>query len=189
MILKTFSYTLAAGEARRVSVRGRHVRGTAGDAPYNLRIGRDGAPTKFQTGIAFGGPGEFSELEIINDLAGASQTIEILVSDGVTDDNRLVGQIDITGGIRLAGNRTVDHGAVTVGTSAALVRAANDARNSILIQNLGADDIYIGDSGVTTANGLLVGKNGGTISFTAQTAIYGRSASAGNDVRYLEETL
>lgn len=83
--------------------------------------------------------------------------------------------------------RGVNHGAVTVGTSAVVIAAADD-RESILIQNLGAADIYIGGSAVTTANGIKVVASGGTLTLDSCAAIYGISGSAGNDVRFLEAT-
>lgn len=83
--------------------------------------------------------------------------------------------------------RGVNHGAVTVGTSAVVIAAADD-RESILIQNLGAADIYVGGSSVTTANGVKVTASGGTLTLYTCAAVYAISGSAGNDVRYLEET-
>lgn len=187
MKFNVLEFTLAAGAVHKFEMRGRHIRGLSGDDLYTVEVDDD-SPTEFQTGLAFTFP-EFFNKVVVTNTSAASQTIKIGISDGPIDDNRLVGQIDITGGIRLAGNRVIDHGAVTVGTSAVLIAAENLNRNSILVQNLGAADIYIGDSGVTTANGLKVAKDGGTISLTAQVAVYARSGSAGNNVRYLEETM
>lgn len=85
---------------------------------------------------------------------------------------------------------TVAASAVTVGTSAVALTAADSSRYSVIIQNLGAADIYIGPSGVTTSSGLKVVAAGGAITLDKQTAaIYGISGSAGNDVRvFVEKT-
>lgn len=187
MKFNILEFTLAAGAVQKYQMRGRHIRGLSGDELYSVEVDDD-SPTEFQTGLAYTFPDFFNKVVVTN-TAAVTQTIKIGISDGPIDDNRLVGQIDITGGIRQAGNRAVDHGAATVGTSAVLIAAENTSRNSILVQNLGAADIYIGGSGVTVANGLRVGKDGGSMSVTTQTAIYARSASAGNDVRYFEETM
>lgn len=80
---------------------------------------------------------------------------------------------------------------VTVGTTAQLILAAAAGRLSLLIQNLGAADIYIGNSNaVTTGNGVKVPASGGVFAVnqmdgTAPLAWYGISGSAGNDVRYI----
>ncbi len=78
--------------------------------------------------------------------------------------------------------------AVTVGVVAVLVAAANGLRQKLNIQNLGAADIYIGPAGVTTATGTKVFAGGGSYEIEGTTAaLYAISASAGNDVRVLEE--
>lgn len=187
MNFQTFTYTLNPGEARKITRRGRHIRGMASDETYAIRLD-DGAPTKFQTGIAFDSPQVFTAVEIIN-TAAQTQTIEVLVSDGPVDDNRLVGQVDISGGIRAAGNRSATYGAVTVGTSAQLVAAANNNRGTVLVQNLGAAPVYLGtDASVTTGTGLELAA-GGVATLTVQTAVYAIAGSAGQDVRFLEESL
>ena len=81
----------------------------------------------------------------------------------------------------------VENAAVTVGTTAELLDAADGNRRALTIQNLGAADIYVGDSDVTTANGVKVA-SGGTYVLTENTAaVYGRSGTAGQDVRVLAE--
>lgn len=78
--------------------------------------------------------------------------------------------------------------AVTVGTDEVLLAAANTDRRSITIQNLGAADIYIGPTGVTTATGIKIAASGGIGTLSGTTAaLYGISGAAGNDVRVLSE--
>lgn len=187
MNLNFFEYELAPGESHSITTTGRFIRGMAADAPYSIRMG-DGSPTDFETGIAFESPRPFDRIEIINSHT-ALQTIRIAVADGFVDDNRLVGQVDISGGIRLAGNKTATAGAVTVDTAAILIIAAATDRARCLIQNLGSSAIYLGpDSGVDVANGIQV-PAGGSASVTLQTDIYAISATAGQDVRFLGEAL
>lgn len=81
--------------------------------------------------------------------------------------------------------------AVSVTSSATLLRAANPNRKALLIYNNGAADMYIGLSDVTAAAGIPV-KAGGYITiippFITPQAIYGRTASATIDVRVWEIT-
>jgi hypothetical protein len=86
-----------------------------------------------------------------------------------------------------SGGVTVTAATVTVGTSAVSVAAASPTRQSVTIQNLGAADIFIGPSGVTTANGLRVA-SGEALTLDKQTAqLFAISGAAGNDVRVLTE--
>lgn len=53
----------------------------------------------------------------------------------------------------------IENEAVTVGTSRAVITSARGGRQDIIIQNLSSNDIFIGGSTVTTANGLKVPAN------------------------------
>jgi hypothetical protein len=62
----------------------------------------------------------------------------------------------------------------TITTTATLLAPANTARNGVAITNLGTTDIYLGGSGVTTANGaLLVGTKGTSKFIPTKAAVYG----------------
>ncbi|MBF0383395.1 MAG: hypothetical protein HQL69_20440 [Magnetococcales bacterium] len=74
--------------------------------------------------------------------------------------------------------------AVTVGTGATLLKAANTGRKYLEVQPKTAP-IFIGDSGVTTANGLEVSV-GQTYTIYVTSAVYGISATAGVDCRVME---
>lgn len=178
---------IAAGQSVKINARGRFIRGMASDAPYMVRF--DGGPlVQFQTGIAFESPEFWAEVELFNSHT-AAQPVEVAISDGFVDDNRLVGQVDISGGIRIAANRSASYGAVTVGTAAVQIRAANENRGSLLVQNNGAAAVFVGaDNAVTTGNGIQVGP-GGSVSLTIAGAVWARSGAAGNSVRWLEESL
>lgn len=187
MKMATYAYTLNPGEVRRLAVRGRFVRGMSSDAPYMLRIGSE-APTRFQTGIAFESPREFDQVELINSHATA-QRIEIVISDGFVDDNRLVGQVDISGGIRAAGNRSATAGAMAVSTIAVEVAPPEPARAAMLIQNLGAANLFVGIDGTVSASTGIRVAPGGLASLTLQGAIWAVAEAGSLDVRYLEEIL
>lgn len=78
--------------------------------------------------------------------------------------------------------------AVTVGTTAVQLTASPLAgRTGLIIQNNGNKSIFVGDSGVTTSDGLEVGK-GGSLHLEAGEVIdlYAISTNAGQDVRIFE---
>jgi hypothetical protein len=85
-------------------------------------------------------------------------------------------------------HQTMAHAAVSVGTSATDLVATDLAnRKRILVQNLGTKKIYVGNSGVTSANGIEV-FSGGSIELDVGPGIdlYAISGTAGQDVRVME---
>lgn len=78
------------------------------------------------------------------------------------------------------------NGAAIIGGTAVLIMGKRVSRRSILIQNNSAYDIYIGGSDVTTSIGVKLSP-GADITIYGKGAVYGISATAGCDVRYLEE--
>ena len=186
--MRIYNNTIAAGASVTIHARGRFVRGISADSRYSIQID-GGAATPFETGIAFETPAEFQQIRITN-TAAASQAIEVAISERAVFDNRLVGNVDISGGIRAAANRESSYGNATIGAAAAVIVAANASRGEVLVQNVHATNtLYIGtDNAVTVANGLKVGP-GGSISLTVDDDVYGIADAAGTDVRYLDETL
>lgn len=77
-------------------------------------------------------------------------------------------------------------GAATVGTSAVAIVPADAYRTRVTVFNNGANEIEVGGLGVTVGNGLPVAA-GGSLTLETGAALYGISAVAGVDVRYLEE--
>ena len=80
--------------------------------------------------------------------------------------------------------------AVSIGTSATLIRPLNNSRISLQITNLSAGEVYVGfDSSVTTSNGFELSQQD-VISFTGSDlykgAVYGIVASGTSDVRLFE---
>jgi len=85
-------------------------------------------------------------------------------------------------------NIAVKTTAITVGTTAvALPTTALANRKVIVIFNDGAQNLFIGDSSVTTSNGYLVPRNT-SIAFdiTANVAIYGLVSTGTTTVRIIE---
>lgn len=82
---------------------------------------------------------------------------------------------------------SVSYSAVSVGTTATLILAANTSRLSVLIRNDGTDTVFVGgDSSVTTSDGMPI-RPGESFSDDQYTGDwYGISGTAGQDMRVLE---
>ena len=75
---------------------------------------------------------------------------------------------------------------VSVATTSTLIVAARTGRSSVTITNLGATDIFIGNTGVGLTTGtLLVGTKGAAITIPTSAAIYG-IASVAQSVSFIE---
>jgi len=81
----------------------------------------------------------------------------------------------------------IAHDALTVGTTEVQLVAASPVANRryVLIQNTSNNPIYVGATGVTTADGILIPK-GGNLPLEASAGAYAIAAQAGNEVRILE---
>lgn len=80
------------------------------------------------------------------------------------------------------------YGTVSVANTATQIKASNSSRKSIFIQNLGSDNMYVGnDASVTTANGGAKIVPGAAMELIYCTsAIYGISDGGNIDTRYFE---
>lgn len=173
--MKIYTFTLGAGEEINPALNGDYIACTQAGDSFTLQP-EDQDATEFEAMWALRTPELFKRVRIYSAVA---QTIKLMVGRGEFKDRRASGQ--------LAGASANNYGAVTVGTSAVLIAAADLERRSILIQNLGAAAIFVGsDNSVTTANGIKVPAGG---SYTADntTTVYAISGAAGQDVRYSED--
>jgi hypothetical protein len=90
-------------------------------------------------------------------------------------------------GVNTAVSTTIATDQKTITSTATVIVASNSIRKSILIRNIGAVDIYIGTSAVTTATGFLLKANESIGLDRNTAAIYGRTASTSGTVAYIEE--
>lgn len=108
--------------------------------------------------------------------------------------NRLLVDAEVAGLVDLLFPSTDDgaYGAVTVSTTATLIRAANSARNSLKITNVSTETVYIGfDSSVTTSTGFPILTQdvydfAGNDLYTG--AVYGIVGASTSSIRYTELT-
>ena len=90
--------------------------------------------------------------------------------------------------INIGGLANLAHGQVTIGSAATEIKAANTSRKALTIKNVGAVDVYIGGSGVTTANGFKLGSGEALSDIRSTAAIYGiRAADGAGTICYWEE--
>jgi len=88
----------------------------------------------------------------------------------------------------MAGSGSSAYGNVAIGATAAVLVAARQARESVLIKNNHASQIlYLGgNSSVTTSNGLPLAA-GESVRVESKNVIYAIASGASTDVRYFEE--
>lgn len=181
-----YTRSLEADEEVLISCAGATaVRCLEGDDTFVIRPD-DKNPVAMELGIGFTYKKPFDSLRIKN--GATAQTVKLAIGDGIIHDNRMVGQLNITGGIKAAANPNVSYGNVSVGNTATLIQAANANRSSCLVQNLGAAPIYIGSTNsVTVSNGIEI-PVGGSMEVKHTGTIYGICASGTQDTRYMEES-
>lgn len=76
---------------------------------------------------------------------------------------------------------------VSVASTATQIVAARASRRSLLIVNHGTTDVYIGGSGVTTANGVLLKGTAGTgITIPTNAEVYAIVGSGTQTVSFIE---
>lgn len=121
--------------------------------------------------------------------AGKTLTLAIGVEDSTFRVEDLT-EVSITEAIRpAASDAAAAYGALSVTTSATLIKAVNASRASIMVQNHdGTNNLFLGyDGSVTTANAGAILLPYGSIELRTTSAVYGiRSAGSGN-AGYLEE--
>lgn len=83
---------------------------------------------------------------------------------------------------------TANYGTVSIGGTAALIRAGLTGRKNITIQNVHATQVlYVGDdANVETTTGFRIGAGEQHTFESYNGAIYGIASGAGTDVRYWE---
>ena len=127
-------------------------------------------------------------------LIGASSADDVTPIRAWIDPttNRLLVDAETTGLINVLfpSSSTGEVGAVSVGTSATLIKAAKSDRVSLKITNGGTETVYIGfDSGVTTSNGFPI-LTQDVLDFSGNDlytgVVYGIVGTGSSDVRYLE---
>lgn len=183
--MKILEIDLIANQTKLLAVSGRYFRCLSADSPFNLSISNLGINSKFLAGLGVKFEESFDNIELLSET---TQSISIITHNGEISDSRLAGEIDLSGALQMLQSAAVSNGfgAVSVGTSATLVKEANTSRRSIIVQAVGGD-IYIGSTAsVTILNGIHV-TQGQSYTVENALAVYAIGVAAGIDVRYSEE--
>lgn len=193
--MRRYVLNLQAGEQMPLPVSGVYVRiiRVISGAEGTISIKPDTSPelAGLEVGLGWTAEQPFNRLTF---ESATEQVVEVMAGFGRIDD----GRANISGSIDSAITNTVDSfskGATltpstqTIGTVAASIAAANAARRAITVKNRHAvSSIYIGDSGVTTANGMEV-EAGQAITLNASAAaqVYAIGDTSNMNLRILEE--
>ena len=161
--------------ARSIEVGRKEGLGQVG--PLTMSAGR-----KVRTGDVF------DDVTIRNE-SGADNTVTVLIGFADFDAPLATVNVDMASGIKALAAGGANHGSVSIGTSAAVILAANTTRSNIVVQNLSANNLFIGiDSSVTVANGIRI-VAGASATLTHAAAVWGIASGAASDIRFLEETI
>lgn len=182
--MKILDVILPANTTVNIPLPGRYFRILAGAGRFRVDFST-GVSTELISGLGI----MLDQFDGLTISSATAQTITVAASPYLIDDNRLAGEVAITGALstKEAPAAAAGYGAVTVGTAAVQIVAANTGRRSVLLQNLGSASVFVGpDSAVTAGNGIKIDA-GGSFTFAASSALYGLSGTAGQDVRYLQE--
>jgi len=142
-------------------------------------------PVTFEAGVGIESETDINNIRLTN--GAIAQTIVLVFGKGKYVDNRLVGNLALSGGLRTqaatSSNMNLN---ATPTTTASQIYAANSGRGRLIIQNIGANDVYVGASGVTVGTGWKIPVNN-AFSFSAGSALFAITASGTTDLRMIEE--
>lgn len=184
-IYQELVFKLAANEEIQLDISGSYLACLENTGAFKIRVD-NGPMSTFQRGLKIesnGGPwGRF----FLRDVSGAANTITLATGTGGFSDSR----VNFVGGVldvaQVLGD-ALAAAAVTVGTAATLLAAADDERKSLTLRNQGATDLFIGPAGVTAADGFPVAAGEAFTLDRSTAAVYGIRASGSYDVRTLAE--
>lgn len=114
-------------------------------------------PCELEQGITITYPQDFTKLRIVSETA---QTVNIYIGVGSIRDNRLIGQVDINGGIKLLQFDEVTYSNFTItAVASAIIGSGSDGQERLLtMKNAGAVDCWLNvNSGAAPGVGMLLG--------------------------------
>jgi len=181
--MKTINLLLTAGQLVRLNVQAAYFHLLETSAGVDIDFINNGATFANASGME---GGFFSRPErLITELtftSATTQTIKFALAMGEGGYQRTAGTINI---VSLQGDTLNDLAPVSIGVAATLLVAGDATLKSIRFFNAGAADIYLGGSGVTTANGSIKLAPGATYIETEAAAAtwYGISGTAAQSLR------
>ena len=185
--MRDYDFTIAENSEDRRNVLGNFIKVT--NASVVLRVRAEDEEGKSLADLLLSQGGEVKDLPSyfhtvrVENTTGNPTTATLVIGVGSVGDNQLTGEVSIGQG------QTLNQNADTVTTTPAEIVAADTTRRSVAIQNLDTSNpVYIGDSGVTTANGFKIAPDSGlVIDKSATASIWAVSAAGTPELRILEE--
>jgi len=190
-VYQYFKRTIAAGEVIRINAYGNFLTLLNSTGAEDILISISGQSfQEMPQGLSLELPqgDSFVYLEFRNSEAGPV-TIKFSLSNGKIFDNRVTisGTLDVTETTNAI--NTPAAVAVEVAVPGAATIAANANRREILIQNNGANPIWVGDANVDGANNRGIKIDiGGSIILASEAALYLRSTVGASTASYMEMT-
>lgn len=184
-----FDITIAAGEIYQLNVFGRFMSILYNSSTTDPLVAINGQPEeKIPAGLSIKLSDEeysFKKIEIRNS-SGSSMSLKLAFSSGEVYDNRFA--VTSTLDVNTATDTISTPAALTIPTTApgAASIAASTSRREVVIQNNGANPLWIGDANVDGANnrGIKVAA-GDSIVLNTSAAIYMRATGASTTVSYM----
>lgn len=184
--MRDYALTIPANGGNGRDVKGSFIK--VKTASVELRViaenlaGVTVADLKMSQGAYVNLPAVFDKVRVENPTGSQTEAV-LIIGLGVVDDSQLSGQVSIGQG------QTLKPTAQNMSTTPAQLLAADNNRRGVIIQNNdAAADIFIGDSTVTTANGLKVeAGNALTLDKAAAGEIWAVADTGTPEVRTLEE--
>lgn len=178
---------LLAESENQIARVGTHFRVIEAQNSFRVRFEKQGNPAQeitLERGMAFEPVGGFEVARLLSEF---DQTIKIEIVNGQIYDNRLTGQLDYSGALKIiqTGAEFNEFGVTSVNTTAVQIRPENLTRKSLLIQADGVDVFVGSENTVTTTTGLKIA-DGGTFETDLSKAIYVIASGPGN-VRWSED--
>jgi len=132
-----------------------NIRGWDGSAWQNVRV-QSAANLNLRTTIYYGTtPAQVYGAAadgLDNSIYGVSVHAHLSGFNGTTWD-RLRSDPNYHLDVNIGGLANLAHAQVAMSSTRATIKASNTSRKAITIKNIGAGDVYIGNTAVTTANG------------------------------------
>lgn len=184
--LRRYSRYLAAGVDQIIDVpESTFVHIAGGDDPLTIRP--DGQnPCQVEAGIKLQYDRPFKKLWVNSDTW---QTVEFYIGTGDVTDNRLVGNVNISGGLSIAGNATLYCNQISITTSLTSIRGNDNTRSRLIIYHESGSPVRIGSSAITwgaTPVGIILNP-GDTFEYKGEPGINAMTASGTATLQYMQE--
>jgi uncharacterized lipoprotein NlpE involved in copper resistance len=129
------------------------------------------------------------EVSLSATTLAALESITVVANNlDIRDLTFALDKVDTSGSRIKATNSSIANSAVSVTTTAAaLTPSPLTDRTTLIVQNLGSKEIFIGSSSVTAANGVKIAAGASAeLNYNASVALFARTASGTADVRIIE---